>query len=120
MRRPDFVSGSTTLSISNETCSHRMDRHSEIRSPVSAATRIAATANGSPASRSSSAAASAASSEGASTRFRGRSRLRSIPRTGFVCCPRHSHVSQRLNSRDAKASTRLRRVGLNPFTAAST
>ena len=58
-RRPVFVSGSVTRPLSKSTCSQRIEHTSDIRSPVSAATRIAATLAGYLSSSRSRAAASA-------------------------------------------------------------
>ena len=90
-----------------------------MRSPVTAAKRIAATAAGLRASAASNAIASVASSDGASTRSRGSSRARSMPRTGLECCGRQPHRSNCVKSRDAKPSVRLRCTGARGATARS-
>ena len=61
-----------------------------MRSPVTAAKRIAAIDAGLVLSASVSAAESAPISAAERTRSRGSSRARSMPRAGFVCCGRHS------------------------------
>ena len=92
MRLPVFVEGRSRRAVSKSTCSHRMSRISPIRRPVTAANRIAATGPGCCSLALSSAAASVTTSDGERTRSRGSSRARSMPRAGFVCCERQSHV----------------------------
>ena len=116
-RRPVFVAGKIRRPVSNSTSSHWIARTSPMRSPGTAVKRIAAAAAGLRASAASNAVAGAASSDGASTRSRGSSRARSMPRTGLEYCGRQPHRSNCVKSRDAKPSVRLRCTGARGATA---
>ena len=91
-----------------------------MRSPVTAATRIAATAIGESVSMPASASDSAAISSPESVRSRASSLDLSIPRAGLVRCGRHSQCSARVNMRETSASTRLRVTGRSFATRAAT
>ena len=110
-RRPVFPSGIVSRACSTSTSAHRIASTSPMRSPVTAANRIAATDAGCRSASESSATESACNSDGARVRSRGVSRARSMPRAGFVFCSRHP---PRLEQTEQPRRERQQAVVLRP------